>query len=232
MWSEFFPASESSWFLTETEKMFGSVLAVNSGPEASLSGLLQTHLPQGVCGPVAERTLHLSHVQTQHPQSPRHHGESRPPPAAAGQVCYLSLTVLCVLCVLCAQTSLPCVDTVVLDVDRLGDAQPPGGQRAPLNDGGQPSISLEPLSPAHPETTLRAPADITVAVTSESPHSTDSTSDQCFYFEKPFLFFVCFVSAGGGRFFNRSSGSPRNVVCEMELPDIQASLDHYDDNKS
>ncbi|KAI4887622.1 hypothetical protein NFI96_008734, partial [Prochilodus magdalenae] len=33
-------------------------------------------------------------------------------------------------------------------------------------------------------------------------------------------------------FFSRSSGSPRNVVCEMELPDIQASLDMYDENKS
>uniref|UniRef100_A0A671PP63 Ring finger protein 130 n=1 Tax=Sinocyclocheilus anshuiensis TaxID=1608454 RepID=A0A671PP63_9TELE len=35
-----------------------------------------------------------------------------------------------------------------------------------------------------------------------------------------------------GNFFNRNSVSPRSVVCEMELPDIQASLDMYDDNKS
>lgn len=43
---------------------------------------------------------------------------------------------------------------------------------------------------------------------------------------------VFFVSSGGGHFFNRNSMSPRSVACEMELPDIQASLDLYDDNKS
>lgn len=43
----------------------------------------------------------------------------------------------------------------------------------------------------------------------------------------------CFcVFSGGGHFFNRNSMSPRSIVCEMELPDIQASLDLYDDNKS
>ncbi|KAL1262005.1 hypothetical protein QQF64_007270 [Cirrhinus molitorella] len=31
--------------------------------------------------------------------------------------------------------------------------------------------------------------------------------------------------SAGGHFFNRNSVSPRSVVCEMELPDIQASLD-------
>lgn len=37
------------------------------------------------------------------------------------------------------------------------------------------------------------------------------------------------VFSGAGHFFNRNSMSPRSVVCEMELPDIQASLDLYDD---
>lgn len=46
----------------------------------------------------------------------------------------------------------------------------------------------------------------------------------------PIIFVVCPFS--GGHFFNRNSVSPRSVVCEMELPDIQASLDMYDDNKS
>ncbi|XP_037531591.1 E3 ubiquitin-protein ligase RNF130 [Nematolebias whitei] len=116
--------------------------------------------------------------------------------------CTCPMCKLNILKALGIMTSLTCVDTVVLDVERLGVAQPPSSQRVPLNDSSQPSISLEPLSPAHPDTTLRTPADITVAVTS------------------------------GGHFFNRSSVSPRNVICEMELPDIQASLDHYDDNKS
>lgn len=40
------------------------------------------------------------------------------------------------------------------------------------------------------------------------------------------------ASAGGGHFFNRNSMSPRSNVCEMELPDIQASLDLHDNNKS
>ncbi|KAG7218137.1 hypothetical protein INR49_020588 [Caranx melampygus] len=95
---------------------------------------------------------------------------------------------------------LPC--NMVLDVERLGVSQASGSQRALLGDNSQPSISLEPLSPPHPEATPRTPADITIAVTS------------------------------GGHFFNRNSMSPRSVVCEMELPDIQASLDLYDDNKS
>ncbi|XP_034038117.1 E3 ubiquitin-protein ligase RNF130 [Thalassophryne amazonica] len=98
--------------------------------------------------------------------------------------------------------SLPCVDSAVLDVDHLGVRQPSSIQRAPLSDSSQTSISLEPLSPRHPEATPRAPPDISVAVTS------------------------------AGHFFTRNSSSPRSVVCEMELQNIQASLDLYDDNKS
>ena len=39
-------------------------------------------------------------------------------------------------------------------------------------------------------------------------------------------------SPPGGHFFNRSAGSPRSIVCEVELPDNQAPHDLYDDNKS
>ncbi|KAK5603800.1 hypothetical protein CRENBAI_000949 [Crenichthys baileyi] len=116
--------------------------------------------------------------------------------------CTCPMCKLNILKALGIMTSLPCVDTVVLDVERLGVGQTSGSQRGPLSDHNQPSISLEPLSPPHPETTPRTPADITMAVTS------------------------------GGHFFNRNSMSPRNNVCEMELPDIQASLNLYDDNKS
>ncbi|CAJ1059300.1 E3 ubiquitin-protein ligase RNF130 [Xyrichtys novacula] len=117
--------------------------------------------------------------------------------------CTCPMCKLNILKALGIMTSLPCVDSVVLDVERLGVSQSSSSQRAPLNDNNQPSISLEPLSPPHPEATPRTPADITISVTS-----------------------------GGGHFFNRNSMSPRSVVCEMELPDIQASLDLYDDNKS
>lgn len=116
--------------------------------------------------------------------------------------CTCPMCKLNILKALGIMTSLPCVDTVVLDVERLGAGQTSGSQRAPLSENDNPSISLEPLSPPHPETTPRTPADITVAITS------------------------------GGHFFNRNSVSPRTNVCETELPDIQASLDLYDDNKS
>ncbi|XP_073343244.1 E3 ubiquitin-protein ligase RNF130 isoform X1 [Pagrus major] len=116
--------------------------------------------------------------------------------------CTCPMCKLNILKALGIMTSLPCVDSVVLDVERLGVSQASGSQRGPLGDSNQPSISLEPLSPPHPEATPRTPADITIAVTS------------------------------GGHFFNRNSMSPRSVACEMELPDIQASLDLYDDNKS
>ncbi|XP_047441038.1 E3 ubiquitin-protein ligase RNF130 [Mugil cephalus] len=117
--------------------------------------------------------------------------------------CTCPMCKLNILKALGIMTSLPCVDSVVLDVERLGDRQASGSQRTPLGDVSQSSISLEPLSPAPPEATPRSSTDITIAVTS-----------------------------GGGHFFNRTSVSPRNVVCEMELPDIQASLNLYDDNKS
>ncbi|XP_032411165.1 E3 ubiquitin-protein ligase RNF130 [Xiphophorus hellerii] len=116
--------------------------------------------------------------------------------------CTCPMCKLNILKALGIMTSLPCVDTVVLDVERLGVGQTSGSQRVPLSDQNQPSISLEPLSPPHVETAPRTPADITVAVTS------------------------------GGHFFNRNSMSPRSNVCEMELPDIQASLDLHDNNKS
>uniref|UniRef100_UPI0037E89134 E3 ubiquitin-protein ligase RNF130 n=1 Tax=Semicossyphus pulcher TaxID=241346 RepID=UPI0037E89134 len=117
--------------------------------------------------------------------------------------CTCPMCKLNILKALGIMTSLPCVDSVVLDVERLGVGQSSSSQRVPLTDSNQTSISLEPLSPPHPEATPRTPADITIAVT-----------------------------GGGGHFFNRNSMSPRSVVCEMELPDIQASLDLYDDNKS
>lgn len=116
--------------------------------------------------------------------------------------CTCPMCKLNILKALGIMTSLPCVDSVVLDVERLGVSQTSGSQRALLSDSSQPSISLEPLSPPHPEAASRTPADITIAVTS------------------------------GGHFFNRTSMSPRSVVCEIELPDIQASLDLYEENKS
>ncbi|KAM8910072.1 E3 ubiquitin-protein ligase RNF130 [Spinachia spinachia] len=116
--------------------------------------------------------------------------------------CTCPMCKLNILKALGIMTTLPCVDSVVLDVERLRVGQASGGQRVRLGESNQPSISLEPRSQPHPEAPPRTPADLTIAVTS------------------------------GGSFFNRNSMSPRSLVCEMELPDIQASLDLYDDNKS
>ncbi|XP_008325026.1 E3 ubiquitin-protein ligase RNF130 isoform X2 [Cynoglossus semilaevis] len=113
--------------------------------------------------------------------------------------CTCPMCKLNILKALGIMTSLPCVDSVVLDVERLSISQASSSQRAPLSESNQLSISMEPLSPPHPEITPRTPADIAIAVTS------------------------------GGHFFNRNSMSPRSIVCEMEMTDIQASLDLYDD---
>ncbi|XP_054648394.1 E3 ubiquitin-protein ligase RNF130 [Dunckerocampus dactyliophorus] len=110
--------------------------------------------------------------------------------------CTCPMCKLNILKALGITTSVACVDSVVLDVERLGVAQASGSQRAPLNDRRQPAISVEPLSPPHPEAPPRTPADIAIAVTS-------------------------------GHFFN--STSPRSVICDVELADLQASLDLYDD---
>ncbi|XP_028316319.1 E3 ubiquitin-protein ligase RNF130 [Gouania willdenowi] len=107
--------------------------------------------------------------------------------------CTCPMCKLNILKALGITASLPCVDSVVLDVDRLGVSQTSGSQRALLSDSSQPSISLEPLSD-HDEPS-RTAADISVAVTS-------------------------------------SSFSSHSLNCDMELPDIQASLHRYDENKS
>lgn len=37
------------------------------------------------------------------------------------------------------------------------------------------------------------------------------------------------VFPGRAHFFNRTSMSPRSILCEMELSDLQASLELYED---
>lgn len=71
----------------------------------------------------------------------------------------------------CPQTSLPCVDSVVLDVERLGVSQASDSQRMLLGDGNQPSGNLDQLSPPHAEATPRTPADMGIAVTSKTTHT-------------------------------------------------------------
>lgn len=115
-------------------------------------------------GPVAERALHLSHLQAQHPQSSGDHGEwalTGPAGLPGPSVELMSM---------CSQTSLPCVDNVVLDVERLGISQASGSHRMLLGDSNQPSINLDQLSPPHTEATPRTPADVSTAVSSKTTH--------------------------------------------------------------
>lgn len=69
------------------------------------------------------------------------------------------------------QTSVPCLDSVVLDVERLGVGQASDSHRMLLSDGNQPPVSLEQLSPPPAEAAPRSPADIGIAVTSEAAHA-------------------------------------------------------------
>uniref|UniRef100_A0A8C2WYR0 Ring finger protein 130 n=1 Tax=Cyclopterus lumpus TaxID=8103 RepID=A0A8C2WYR0_CYCLU len=85
--------------------------------------------------------------------------------------CTCPMCKLNILKALGIMTSLPCVDSVVLDVERLGVSQATVGQRVVLGDSNQPAISLEPLSPPHHDATPRTPADITIAVTSKTHFS-------------------------------------------------------------
>lgn len=74
---------------------------------------------------------------------------------------------MCVCACVCPlQASLPCVDSVVLDVDSLG--QTSSSQGGTLSHASH-SISLEPLSP--PQAPPTAPTDITTALTSEGTHT-------------------------------------------------------------
>lgn len=122
---------------------------------------------------------------------------------------------------ICPQTSVPCGDSVVLDVERLGVGQASGSHRLLLGDSTQPSMNLDQLSPPHAEATPRSPADISIAVT--------STTSQMWGGGSAAAHWCVSVFAGRGHFFNRNSTSPRSILCEMELSDIQASLELYED---
>lgn len=118
------------------------------------------------------------------------------------------------------------MDSVVLDVERLGATQASDSQRTLLAHSSQPAGTLDQLSPPHAEATPRTPADISIAVTSKPPH----------VWMKGWLAWggegshqTVLLFPGRGHFFNRSSMSPRSILGEMELADLQASLELYED---
>ncbi|KAG2455799.1 GOLI ligase, partial [Polypterus senegalus] len=103
--------------------------------------------------------------------------------------------------------NLPCVDNVAFDMERLTRG-PTANQRSSLGDHtSDSSISLEPLRHSG-MSQIHSDAELT-------PRSGEIN-----------------IAVTSGNFFTRSSLSPRNVVCEIELPDMQPSLDRYDENKS
>ncbi|CAB1325513.1 unnamed protein product [Coregonus sp. 'balchen'] len=127
--------------------------------------------------------------------------------------CTCPMCKLNILKALGIMPNLPCVDNAGFDMDhRIGRSQTMASQRTALVDlSSETSISLEPLQRGHPGTGPQIP--------SESGELTPRSGE-------------INIAVTSGHFFNRNSLSPRSVVCEMELPDIQASLDLYDDNKS
>ncbi|XP_066572778.1 E3 ubiquitin-protein ligase RNF130 isoform X2 [Amia ocellicauda] len=121
--------------------------------------------------------------------------------------CTCPMCKLNILKALGIMPNLPCVDNVAFDMDRIARSQTVN-QRSALGDlTNENSISLEPLRHSG---TSQIPSD------GELTPRTGEIN----------------IAVTSRHIFNRNSLSPRNVVCEIELPDIQTSLDLYDENKS
>ncbi|KAJ8337830.1 hypothetical protein SKAU_G00367960 [Synaphobranchus kaupii] len=121
--------------------------------------------------------------------------------------CTCPMCKLNILKALGIMPNLPCVDNVAFDMDRISRNQTASQRTALVDLSNENSISLEPLRHSG---TSQIPSD------GELTPRTGEIN----------------IAVTSGHFFNRTSLSPRSVVCEMELPDIQASLDLYDENKS
>ncbi|XP_035622242.1 E3 ubiquitin-protein ligase RNF130-like isoform X2 [Oncorhynchus keta] len=124
--------------------------------------------------------------------------------------CTCPMCKLNILKALGIMPNLPCVDNVGFDMDhRIGRSQTMASQRTALVDlSSETSISLEPLQQGHPGTGPQIPSDSGELI----PRTGEIN-----------------IAVTSGHFFNRNSLSPLSLVCEMELPDTQASLDRYDD---
>ncbi|XP_036403765.1 E3 ubiquitin-protein ligase RNF130 isoform X2 [Megalops cyprinoides] len=121
--------------------------------------------------------------------------------------CTCPMCKLNILKALGIMPNLPCVDNVAFDMDRLSRSATASQRTALVDLSNENSIGLEPLR--HSGTSqILSEGDLT-------PRTGEIN-----------------IAVTSGHFFSRSSLSPRSVVCEMELPDIQASLDLYDENKS
>ncbi|XP_035265605.1 E3 ubiquitin-protein ligase RNF130 isoform X2 [Anguilla rostrata] len=121
--------------------------------------------------------------------------------------CTCPMCKLNILKALGIMPNLPCVDNVAFDMDRISRSQTASQRTALVDLSSENSISLEPLRHSG---TSQIPSD------GELTPRTGEIN----------------IAVTSGHFFNRTSLSPRSVVCEMELPDIQATLDLYDENKS
>ncbi|RXN07528.1 E3 ubiquitin-protein ligase RNF130-like protein [Labeo rohita] len=121
--------------------------------------------------------------------------------------CTCPMCKLNILKALGVMPNLPCVDNMAFDMDRMSRSQTSSQRTALVDLSSETSISLEPLRHS---SSSQLPSDEELI-----PRTGEIN-----------------IAVTSGHFFNRNSVSPRSVVCEMELPDIQASLDMYDDNKS
>ncbi|KAA0709473.1 E3 ubiquitin-protein ligase RNF130 [Triplophysa tibetana] len=121
--------------------------------------------------------------------------------------CTCPMCKLNILKALGIMPNLPCVDNMGFDMERMSRSQTSSQRTALMDLSSETSISLEPLR--HSSSSQLPSDDELIPRTGEIN-----------------------IAVTSGNFFNRNSMPPRSVVCEMELPDIQATLDMYDDNKS
>ncbi|KAG1954319.1 E3 ubiquitin-protein ligase RNF130 [Pimephales promelas] len=121
--------------------------------------------------------------------------------------CTCPMCKLNILKALGVMPNLPCVDNMAFDMDRMSRSQTSSQRTALVDLSSETSISMEPLRHS---SSSQLPSDEELI-----PRSGEIN-----------------IAVTSGHFFNRNSVSPRSVDYEMELPDIQASLDMYDDNKS
>ncbi|KAI5624953.1 E3 ubiquitin-protein ligase RNF130, partial [Silurus asotus] len=127
--------------------------------------------------------------------------------------CTCPMCKLNILKALGIMPNLQCVDNVAFDMERMTRTHSSSQRVALMDVSSETSVSVEPLTRSGSSQLL---SESELSHTHTHTHRTGEIN----------------IAVTSGHFFGRNSGSPRSVVCEMELPDIQTSLDMYDENKS
>ncbi|XP_062856597.1 E3 ubiquitin-protein ligase RNF130 isoform X2 [Trichomycterus rosablanca] len=123
--------------------------------------------------------------------------------------CTCPMCKLNILKALGITTNLQCVDNVAFDMEHLSRTHSSSQRVALMDASSDTSGSVDPLTRSGSSQLLSE---------SELTHSHHSGEIN--------------IAVTSGHFFGRNSGSPRSVLSEMELSEIQSSLDMLDENKS